>query len=321
MKVFLALPVLVLLAPLPCFCATLGIANRTNEEIIDIFAQFPGREIFMRLDLLPGASDEVENPDNVATLRVDTGLQFWTFRDVNLANARRLIFCNEHSVCIISENGNGETVHISGKADWLVPQKGDGHVCNLERFHPAMPMKEVCAILPHEMPRDDNGAFLTGMVFGGMAWAARLVPAQNGPILANSPLEHLELRRPLAAPDLAKLTDALYRQGYAPWQAEFPDFEIDFGGKDDKERQKRILIQAMNRFLANHAATGHKNHTIGEKCLEASIIMVPGNMLEALENSDEPTSDVQIFTINLRPCTRTLLLDVAAYRGHETSDN
>lgn len=35
-------------------------------------------------------------------------------------------------------------------------------------------------------------------------------------------LDHLELRRPLDAPTLDKLFDALYAQGYAPWQAELP---------------------------------------------------------------------------------------------------
>lgn len=317
MRTLLAQAVLALLTPAFAFCNPLAIVNKTDQDIMNILVESPGHEAFLRLDLLPGATDQVDNPGFTASLRVDTGLQFWSFANIDLAKTVKLVFCNEHPVCLVCETGTGPATHIAGTLRPLVPQPGDKPVCNLDRFHPSMPMKEVCAILPHEMPHDDNGALLTGMGFAGMTWAARLVPAQTGPVSENSLLEHLELRRPLEISDLVKLTDALFRQGYVPWQAEFPGLDMEFEDKADAERQKLVLLQTMERFMDSRKTNGHKNHSIGEKCEEASIIMAPGNMLQCLESADEPTSDVQIFTIVLRPCTQTLLLDVAAYRGHE----
>lgn len=295
--------------------APLRIANETGQTILNILAQ-PAKKpgFFMRLDLLPGAGDEVDNPNCKASLRADTGLQFWTFPVIDLGKAKKLAFCADHSICLVYEAKDGKTMHIAGKATELTPQKHDRPVCQLDSFHPSMPMKDVCAILPGEMARDDNGALLTGIGFAGMTWAARLVPAQNGPITESSLLDHLELRRPLSAPDLIKLTDALCKKGYAPWQAEFPRLNLEFDPNADKEKQKQLLLNAMQRFLANQSGISHK-HANGEKCEEASVIMAPAKMLPALEKAEEPKADVQIYTIYLRPCAKTLLLDVAAYRG------
>lgn len=296
--------------------ASLQLANDTAQTIMNILVQpVKKHDFFMRLDLLPGARDEVENPDCKAKLRVDTGLQFWSFPDVDLGKARMLVFCPDHPVCLIYEGKDGKTTHIAGTTTELAPLKNARPVCQLDNFHPSMPMKDVCAILPGEMPRDDNGALLTGIGFAGMTWAGRLVPAQNGPVTKNSLLEHLELRRPLTSADLIKLTNALFSLGYVPWQAEFPRLNIEFDPKADKERQKQILLSAMERFMTNQNATNHKNHNKGEKCDEASVILAPAKMLPALEKTEEPKADVQIFTIFIRPCAQTLLLDVAAYRG------
>lgn len=296
--------------------APLDIANKTNQEIINILAKAKASEFYFRLDLAPGASDEVENPGVKATLRADTGLEFWTFADVDLAGAKRLVFCPEHAICLVVEEKSGKSLHIDGKAQQLVPGAGAKPVCNLDRFHPAMPMKEVCDILPGQMPRDDNGALITGMGFGGLLWAARLVPAQNGPVTQNTLLEHLELRRPLTKADARAVTDALYAEGYVPWQAEFPGLDMEFADEATPAERKKLLLANVERFLEAQAARGHRDHARQEKCEEASIIMAPAKMLPALENADEPTRDVQIFTIFLRPCARTLLLDVAAYRGN-----
>lgn len=295
----------------------LAIANRTTQDIINILVTSGNKEVFLRLDLMPGASGKVDNPDGAASLRVDTGLQFWDFTKVDLANAKKITFCAEHPVCLIYENNAGKITHIAGSARELVPQRSARPVCNLDNFHPAMPMKEVCAIIPAKMPHDDNGALLTGMGFAGMAWAARLVPTQPGPATENSFLEHLELRRPLSRGDLAKLIDVLFKRGYTPWQAEFPGLDMEFDEKADAGRQKHVLLQAMDRFIQKQRQQGHKDHAKGEKCEEASVILAPRDMLQSLENSDDPTSDVQIFTIILRPCADTMILDVAAYRGKE----
>lgn len=307
--------VLLISAASPGQTTPLRLANDTGHTILNILVRpATQHDFFMRLDLLPGARDEVDNPNCKASLRADTGLQFWTFPDIDLTKAKTLVFCAEHPICLLYEAKNGKNSHIAGKVTELAPPGHARPVCQLDSFHPSMPMKDVCAILPGEMARDDNGALLTGIGFAGMTWAARLVPAQNGPITENSLLEHLELRRPLSAADLTKLTDALFKLGYSPWQAEFPRLNIEFDPKADKERQKQVLLHAMQRFLVNQKIPGHK-HGSGEKCEEASVILAPAKMLPALEKAEEPKADVQIYTIYIRPCAQTLLLDVAAYRA------
>lgn len=316
MKIFAAACIFLFLAHMPVYGAVLRIKNETDQAIISILAQSPKGQAFLRLDLLPGASDEVENPGGTASLRVDTGLQFRIFKKVNLAAARELVFHRGLPPALTCRTGDGVESRVTGLVQELAPQPGDRPVCNLDSFQPSMPMKDVCAILPKEMPRDDNGALLTGMGFGGMTWAARLVPSQAAPVTADSHLEHLELRRPLAKADLAKLVDMLFHKGYAPWQAEFPQLDMEFAKTADMSARKKMLIQAIDRFM--NSPTRHKDHAAGEKCAEASVIMAPAQMLETLEKADEPPADVQIYTIILRPCINILLLDVAAYRGQES---
>lgn len=298
------------------FATPLTLVNQTESGILNILAQTPKKEFFFRVDLMPGSREDVENPGGKATLRADTGLQFWTFPQIDLAASKKLTFCKEHSICLVVE-GKTETKHIAGTSQQLVPTKDDNPVCNLDNFHPTMTMGQVCAILPGEMPHDDNGALLTGIGFGGLTWAARLIPVQSGAITDKTQLEHLELRRPIDKNDLARLLGVLTERGYAPWQAEFPGIDMEFDPNADPNRKKEVLLANLAGFLAAHVDKGHKNHALKEKCDEASIIFAPSKLLPALENADAPPQDLEIYTLILRPCTNTLLLDVAAYRGEK----
>lgn len=299
--------------------APLAIENRTGQEIINILVSGAGREFYLRLDLLPAGRDAVENPDCTASLRLDTGLEFLRFADVPLAPAAKLVF--EAGNCLALAKDGAELARVPATVERLAPGQGDRPVCSLDRFRPAMTMAEVCEILPGAMPRDDNGALLAGLGFAGLTWAARLVPASSGatgdssgPAGPDSLLEHLALRRPLALADLAQLLAALGKQGYVPWQADFPGFEISLAA-ESAARSDAEIMRLAEAFIGQSAKAGHGNHAIGEKCAEASVIMAPADRLPELMQADQPQQDVQIYTIYLRPCTATLLLDLAAYRG------
>lgn len=286
--------------------AALGISNHTDQEIINILLKNPAREFFLRLDLLPLASDEVENPDCVASLRADTGLELWSFPDINLGRATNLDFCGEHPVCLIVSGKD----HVAGVAESLIPDSPGQIVCALDKFRSAMRMSEVCSLLAPDSPRDDNGAILAGLGFADMAWSARLAPeitAENDP-----QLQHIELRRRLNPEDLDKLLQTLAGQGYVIWQAEFPGFHYDYD--PTKPAEADLVPQKARAFLAAQAKSGHSDHAAGERCEEASLLLAPESLLPVLRDSDEPASDVQIFNIILRPCANTLLVDLAAYR-------
>lgn len=302
---------------LPAQAGTLQLANHTDQEIINIRIESPAGEIFFRLDLLPLANDTVENPDCKGTLRADTGLELWSFADIDLGNAKRLDFCGEHPVCLLLETAVGTARHIKGAATNLVPEAGSGPLCELASFHPAMSMQEVCSILP-AAPRDDNGAVLTGLGFANMNWAARLIPENAEAISGNTLLEHLELRRKLNFADLEKLLEKLLQDGYVAWQAEFPESHYDFDGSK-AGADRALLLRSAQEFLRQQSGQGHKKHDSGGRCAEASILLAPLAMVPALASSDEPIGDVQLFTLTLRPCTQTLLVDVAAYRKQEQS--
>lgn len=301
-------------APL-AYAGPLTIVNDTPWDIMNILAAShgPGKHFYWRLDLPPKGNDVVDNPESRLALRVDTGLALCMYPDVPLAHARRIIFNSSPSVAI--EYDAGAPASVPGTCEALVPQAGDKPVCNLDKFRPDMPMKDVCAILPEQMPRDDNGAMLTGLGFAGMNWAARLVPESNTPVTGESLLDHLELRRPLDDQTLKALVRALFLKGYVPWQAEFPGIDMEFRTKDANEREMDVLLSAMDGFVKAHHRRGHAEHAVSERCDEAHIIMAPAAMLPELETADEPPADVQIYTIVLRPCTDTLLLDLAAYHG------
>ncbi|MGE9985774.1 peptidoglycan glycosyltransferase [Desulfovibrio sp. SGI.169] len=290
--------------------ASLTISNQSRHDLLNIrFRQ--GRSMyFARLDMAPGARDDIENPGGTADLRVDTGLAFWFFKAVPLNQARRLTFCGEHTACLILEQSDNISRHLAATVQSLLPAGLSRPVCSLNQFRPGMTMQEVCSLLAPDSPRDDNDAVLTSLGFAGMVWAARLAPGQ--PAGADSSpsghdrLGHLELRRELTAATLDSLLQTLYAQGYAPWQAELPGLDMNFTEMTDQDtaRQKDILHQALRCFLQSGRG-------------EATVMLAPASMLPALVDADAPQRDVQLFTLTLRQSSMTLLVDVAAYRGGE----
>lgn len=317
MRLYTLTFLLLLLLPLPASGATLLIQNDTDCEIINILIQPKGgTPFFARLDLLPGDNGEIENPDCTAGLRIDTGLELWTFPEISLQAINKLTFSDSDGITLAAQGPESKNVRSEGIALHLAPAKGDRPVCHLSNLRPAMPMKEVCSFLPSDIAYDDNGALLTGLGFGGMTWASRLIPAQPGQATEASRLEHMELRRPLTRADLDELLKTLAKQRYMPWQAEFPGKDMDFAETSDSDAFA-LLHKSIDDFLAS--AGSHKKHSL-PACSQASIIMAPAERLAELNASDEPETDVQIFTIVLRPCTRTLLLDVAAYKGQNQAE-
>lgn len=296
----------------------LEIENQSNAEILNILVEPIHKNadpIFLRLDLAPGAKDKIENPGVRANLRVDTGLQLWLYENVYLEEAINLLFCGKYPGCLALRNKKGDLVYEAFGLEELVPVKGSKPVCELSSFHPMMPMKEVCAILERDMPRDDNGACLTGLGFAGKVWAARLTPFQNGPISENSLLEHMELRRKLSLGDVMDVLETLYKQDYVPWQAEFPGKDMDFSDATSKEEQinKDTLTRVIEKFLKEKPPKKLDNPEDDDG--EASILLAPVSSLKALANADNPPEDVQLFTMVLKPMSSTLLLDVTAYSG------
>ena len=288
----------------------MSISNQTGHDLINIRFRSGPRVFFLRLDMAPGQRDEVENPGGVADMRVDTGLEFWSFRDVPLGETRSMTFCGQHEACMILESRAGATRHVRGEVRELVPRPGSRPVCELDQFRPGMTMSDVCSLLDPDAPRDDNDAVLEGLGFAGQLWAARLIPGGATPAgedvksLGREYLEHLELRRPLEQDTLDRLLAELQARGLTPWQAEFPGLDMDFTEMPDlsAEKKRELLEQTLRRFLA--AGKG-----------EASFMLAPEAELPALADGDEPRSDVQIFTLTLRPASGVLLVDLAAYRG------
>ena len=300
----------------------LEIRNQSSSEILNILVEpEKGKEgkIFLRLDLAPGAAGKIENPDCRANLRVDTGVQFWLYENVNLAGARGLLFCQDYPGCLAIRGEDGQLVHEAVGLRDLIPPKGSRPVCELGSFHPLMPMRDVCALLDPDVPRDDNGSCLASLGFAGKLWAARLAPFQDGPITDNSLLEHMELRKALSRQDVDDVLSALAKKGYSPWQAEFPGKDMDFAemkGVDAAGRME-LLNKAVSEFLEHWEArkpSPQVNNEADEEA-EASILLAPADMLPALANADMPAQDVQLFTVVLKPLSSTLLLDVSAYKG------
>ena len=169
----------------------------------------------------------------------------------------------------------------------------------------------MCALLSTTPQRDDNDAVLASLGFAGMVWAARLEPAQpegKPASKAAQVLDHMELRRKLDQATLDKLMQALYDQKYSPWQAELPGLDINFTQMPsmDLAKQKDMLRQVLEYFMA--AGKG-----------EATIMLAPTDILPKLADADAPSGDVQLFTITLRPASKNIVVDVAAYRESEES--
>lgn len=298
---------------LACVCnaSPLKIINHTGHDLLNLLARSPGHEYFFRLDLDPDASAEVENPRCAATIRLDSGLHLYNFSELDLADIKALSFGPDAQLTITTNNGKSR--QEKGHVHHLVPRPGDPPVCNLGTFHPAMPMKDVCAVLPGELPRDDNGAIMVGMGFADLIWAARLVPEPSSPPVPTEDtlLEHMELRTALAPGAVKKVIAHFFKEGYAPWQAELPGLDMEFDENASPASQEELLLATLLRFMEKSA---HSSHAL-RKCDQASVIFAPRKMLPGLEMSEDPETDVEIFTLVIRPCTNILLVDVAAYRG------
>lgn len=305
-----ALSAILICVPAPNAAERLKILNSSGSEIINIqAAPKDGEKFFIRLDLSPGASAEVENPGGEAALRVDTGLEFWFFAPLKLAGVRELDFSGD-PLRLLALGAGEERLRLDGRKESLTPEPGDKPVCALESFKPMTPMKDVCRLLPADAPEDDNGSLLAGLGFGGMVWAARLAPARDGS--GELCLERLELRRPFAEKDLRKLLAHLQKRGYALWQAEFPGQDLDFTPGETARDQER-LNDALTKFLSARPKIPRANPTDDEP--EASVMLAPANLLPALDDGDAPSTDAQLFTITLRPETGVLRVDVTAYKG------
>lgn len=291
---------------------SLSIANKTDEDLLNIHLQRGKVTQFMRLDMPPGGSEEIENPGGTVELRLDTGLALWTFSRVPLAQAVSITFGPQPDTLTLIA-GKGNSRQFSARVRSLLPDENSGPVCNLDQFRPGMHMKDVCALLDQSPPHDDNDAVLTSLGFAGMVWAARLLPGQaengkSGILRSTGPdrLEHMELRRKLDAATLNKLLTTLYAQGYAPWQAELPGLDMNFVEmpKSDTAKHKEILQKVLDYFLASGQG-------------EATVMLAPAAMLPKLADADKPQSDVQLFTLTLRHSSKNLVVDVAAYQASE----
>lgn len=309
--IFILACLVCLAAPKMGHAAALTIFNKTDREIINILAmpRSEKEDFFIRLDLPPGEKAQVENPGGQAELRADTGLELLYFGNVLFNGVKLLTFSDAASPKLLVDYGDGHSSVIAGKSVPLVPGKGERPVCELDHFRPNMPMRDVCKIIPGNTPLDDNGAYLTGLGFGGLAWAGRLGP-EHAAAPENALLEHMELRRPFVAGDIYLLLNHLFQQGYVPWQAEFPDAELDFADMPDKNPadRRKSLLDVLNRYLEN----------LPRQSSQASIMLAPADILDALANADAPERDVQLFTLLLKPKLGTFMLDVSAYRGSET---
>ena len=287
----------------------LTIVNATGEDILSIGFQSGRSMNFVRLDMPPAGRDDIENPGAVSNLRVDTGLALWLFKDVPLGKAQTITLRAGDKPVLELSASRGEPQRHAGEVQSLLPGPDAGPVCTLDRFRPGMPMKDVCALLSATPQRDDNDAVLASLGFAGMVWAARLEPEphdDNPSSKAPLALDHMELRRKLDQETLDKLLNTLYEQKYSPWQAELPGLDINFTQMPsmDLSKQKDMLQQVLGYFMA--AGKG-----------EATIMLAPTDMLPKLAEADSPGSDVQLFTISLRPASKNILVDVAAYQENE----
>ena len=287
----------------------LSLVNATGEDVLSMGFQTGRTMNFVRLDMPPGGKDDIENPGALSNLRVDTGLALWLFKDVPLNKAQTLTLRMGDKPVLELAAPKAELPRITGEAQSLLPGPDAGPVCALDRFRPGMPMKDVCALLSAPPQRDDNDAVLASLGFAGMVWAARLEPVQpeGKPTgKAAQVLDHMELRRKLDQETLDKLMQSLYDQKYSPWQAELPGLDINFTQMPsmDLAKQKDMLRQVLEYFMA--AGKG-----------EATIMLAPTDILPKLAEADAPSGDVQLFTITLRPASKNIVVDVAAYRESE----
>lgn len=287
---------------------TLNIRNLSGQDLLGIRFRAAGEESFARLDLPPSGEDALENPGGTQDIRLDMGFALWNFPAVRLDALTGIAACGAHEqACLILVHRNGREEHRRGEVWNLLPEPGSRPVCALTSFHTGMKMRDACDIIEKNAPRDETGAVLTSLGFADLIWAARLTPGPGDP--ATALLEHLELRQVLKREHLRALLRTLTAQGYALWQAEFPGMDFDFTemAAIDEEKRHAILEQGVDLLFA--AGTG-----------EATIMVAPKTQIPLLREADAPEQDVQLFTISLQPASRTLLVDIAAYRAERDGE-
>ena len=147
-------------APAAAQDAALTISNQSHGDLLNIRFTSNRKIFFVRLDMQPGARDEIENPGGTADLRLDTGLALCFFKAVPIGQARGLSFCGDHAACLILDMRNTAQRHCSGRMQSLLPGPVSRPVCALDQFHPGMSMSKVCGLLGSDPPRDDNDAVL-----------------------------------------------------------------------------------------------------------------------------------------------------------------
>ena len=117
----------------------LTIVNQTGEDLLNIHLQKGKVTQFMRLDMTPGNSEEIENPGGTAELRLDTGLALWTFSRVPLGQAKSLTFGPQPDALTVA-TGKGESLQFRAGMRSLLPDENSGPVCALDQFRPGMRM-------------------------------------------------------------------------------------------------------------------------------------------------------------------------------------
>lgn len=289
----------------------LTVENRTGSELIGIRVERKeGREI-IGLALGPGGDDTLENPGGTAGLRLDLGLALWFFDDVPLGTARRMTVAEADggpALTLATADRGGERRTLKGRAQSLLPEAGARPVCELTRFRPGMRMDEVCAVVEADPRRDDSEAVLTTLGYAGVTWAARLTaaPAMGGAdgTPGGRVLAGVELRQILTRERLDAVRGLLAKQGFAPWQAEFPGVDLNFAGMDalPRDRREALLQQILDLFM--EAGSG-----------DAGITLAPADMLPSLANADDPPEGVRVFNLTLNRSTGILVVNMAAYNS------
>lgn len=277
------------------------LVNGTGEDVLYLRIRQDGLSRLLRLDMPPGGSEEIDVLSGTPDVRVDTGLALWEFKAVPLDGALTLtvVYGEAPALDILRERNSH--VHVAGRARDLSPEAWGRPVCALERFRPGMSMQDVCTLLKKDasLASDDNGVLRAGLGFAGMLWAARLESGQGEDAAR---LTRLELRRRLDSAEVGRLLSALHAQGYAPWQAEFPGLDMNFSQMPPMtpEGQQDLLDRVLRHFLT--AGRG-----------EANIMLAPADLVPSLAVTDTPRGAMQLFTVTLRPASRSLTVVVTAF--------
>ncbi len=292
---------------------SLTIINATSEDVMSISFRTKHGLTFTHYDMAPDGRNEMENPGEAVDIQVDVGLSLWTFKDVPVGQSVGLTLRHSAAPEIELHMPSGGARSITGEVQELLPVSDMQPVCALQRFRPGMTMKDVCTLLDAKTPHDANGALLTSLGFAGLTWAARLEPRQaeqgQNSTAGDAVLDRLELRRKLDTATLDTLLGALHTQNYMPWQVELPGVDINFAQMFAMDAAKRNVM--LQKLLEYFLLSGKG---------EASIMLVPAEVLPHLSDADMPGVDVQLFTITLRPASHSLVVEVVSYDDGRGSD-